>query len=48
MLNKAIIYYRDDIDLQNVIDFGQKEVSMIYIFFLFDLLEPSCILPEFN
>lgn len=29
MLNKAIIYYRDDIDLQNVIDFGQKEVRMI-------------------
>ncbi|XP_075886336.1 tetraspanin-33 isoform X1 [Nelusetta ayraudi] len=25
MLNKAIIYYREDIDLQNLIDFGQKE-----------------------
>lgn len=35
MLNKAIIYYREDIDLQNLIDFGQKEVSMI--FFLFHL-----------
>lgn len=35
MFNKAIIYYREDIDLQNLIDFGQKEVSMI--FFLFHL-----------
>lgn len=35
MLNKAIIYYREDIDLQNLIDFGQKEVSMT--FFLFHL-----------
>lgn len=31
MLNKAIIYYRDDIDLQNVIDFGQKEVSLTFV-----------------
>lgn len=28
MINKAIIHYRDDIDLQNLIDFGQGEVSM--------------------
>lgn len=26
MINKAIIHYREDIDLQNLIDFGQKEV----------------------
>ncbi|XP_028255779.1 tetraspanin-33 [Parambassis ranga] len=25
MINKAIIHYRDDIDLQNLIDFGQRE-----------------------
>uniref|UniRef100_A0A3Q4AFC7 Tetraspanin n=1 Tax=Mola mola TaxID=94237 RepID=A0A3Q4AFC7_MOLML len=25
MINKAIVHYRDDIDLQNLIDFGQKE-----------------------
>lgn len=25
MINNAIIHYRDDIDLQNLIDFGQKE-----------------------
>lgn len=26
MINKAIVHYREDIDLQNLIDFGQKEV----------------------
>lgn len=26
MINKAIIHYRDDLDLQNLIDFGQMEV----------------------
>lgn len=26
MINNAIVHYRDDIDLQNLIDFGQKEV----------------------
>ncbi|KAM6962296.1 tetraspanin-33 isoform 1-T1 [Tautogolabrus adspersus] len=25
IINKAIVHYRDDIDLQNIIDFGQKE-----------------------
>ncbi|XP_020508867.2 tetraspanin-33 isoform X1 [Labrus bergylta] len=25
IINKAIVHYRDDIDLQNLIDFGQKE-----------------------
>ncbi|KAK9400288.1 tetraspanin-33 [Crotalus adamanteus] len=25
VLNKAIVYYRDDLDLQNLIDLGQKE-----------------------
>ncbi|KAM3587816.1 uncharacterized protein V6R79_014551 [Siganus canaliculatus] len=25
MINKAIVHYREDIDLQNLIDFGQKE-----------------------
>ncbi|KAF6733863.1 Tetraspanin-33 [Oryzias melastigma] len=25
MINKSIVHYRDDIDLQNLIDFGQKE-----------------------
>lgn len=35
MLNKAIIFYRDDLDLQNVIDFGQKEVSFVLLFFFF-------------
>lgn len=25
VINKAIVHYRDDIDLQNLIDFGQKE-----------------------
>nr|XP_046235106.1 tetraspanin-33 isoform X2 [Scatophagus argus] len=27
MINDAIIYYREDIDLQNLIDFGQREFS---------------------
>lgn len=27
IINKAIIHYRDDIDLQNLIDFGQKEFN---------------------
>uniref|UniRef100_A0A3P8Z7U8 Tetraspanin n=1 Tax=Esox lucius TaxID=8010 RepID=A0A3P8Z7U8_ESOLU len=27
VINKAIVHYRDDIDLQNLIDFGQKEFS---------------------
>lgn len=27
MINDAIIHYRDDIDLQNLIDFGQREFS---------------------
>ncbi|XP_041637009.1 tetraspanin-33 [Cheilinus undulatus] len=27
MINNAIIHYRDDLDLQNLIDFGQKEFS---------------------
>jgi hypothetical protein len=26
IINNAIVHYRDDIDLQNLIDFGQKEV----------------------
>ncbi|KAJ8269748.1 hypothetical protein COCON_G00123550 [Conger conger] len=26
-INKAIVHYRDDLDLQNLIDFGQKEFS---------------------
>ncbi|XP_013919666.1 PREDICTED: tetraspanin-33 [Thamnophis sirtalis] len=27
VVNKAIVHYRDDLDLQNLIDFGQKEFS---------------------
>ncbi|KAM6895241.1 tetraspanin-33 isoform 1-T2 [Xenentodon cancila] len=27
MVNNAIVHYRDDIDLQNLIDFGQKEFN---------------------
>ncbi|XP_062338944.1 tetraspanin-33 [Osmerus eperlanus] len=27
IINRAIVHYRDDIDLQNLIDFGQKEFS---------------------
>lgn len=27
IINNGIVHYRDDIDLQNLIDFGQKEVS---------------------
>lgn len=30
MINKAIVHYREDIDLQNLIDFGQKEVRTKY------------------
>lgn len=26
MINNAIVHYREDIDLQNLIDFGQREV----------------------
>lgn len=26
IINNAIVHYRDDLDLQNLIDFGQKEV----------------------
>lgn len=28
IINKAIIHYREDIDLQNLIDFGQREVRI--------------------
>lgn len=28
MINNAIVHYRDDIDLQNLIDFGQEEVRI--------------------
>lgn len=28
MINNAILHYRDDIDLQNLIDFGQMEVKI--------------------
>lgn len=28
MINNAIVHYRDDMDLQNLIDFGQMEVSV--------------------
>lgn len=28
MINNAIVHYREDIDLQNLIDFGQKEVRI--------------------
>lgn len=28
IINNAIVHYRDDLDLQNLIDFGQKEVSL--------------------
>lgn len=28
IINNAITHYRDDIDLQNLIDFGQKEVKI--------------------
>ncbi|CAH2275434.1 tetraspanin-33 isoform X3 [Pelobates cultripes] len=28
IINNAIVHYRDDLDLQNLIDFGQKEVSV--------------------
>ncbi|XP_009945417.1 PREDICTED: tetraspanin-33, partial [Leptosomus discolor] len=27
IINGAIVHYRDDLDLQNLIDFGQKEFS---------------------
>lgn len=27
VINNAIVHYRDDLDLQNLIDFGQKEVG---------------------
>lgn len=26
LINNAIVHYRDDLDLQNLIDFGQKKV----------------------
>lgn len=29
MVNNAIVHYRDDTDLQNLIDFGQKEVGSL-------------------
>lgn len=41
MLNKAIIFYRDDLDLQNVIDFGQKEVSFVLLFFFWSPWNPA-------
>lgn len=28
IINNAITHYRDDIDLQNLIDFGQREVKI--------------------
>ena len=27
LINDAVIHYRDDLDLQNLIDYGQREVS---------------------
>lgn len=27
IINNAIVHYRDDLDLQNLIDFGQKKVA---------------------
>lgn len=32
IINKAIVNYREDIDLQNLIDFGQKEVGISFFF----------------
>lgn len=28
VINNAIVHYREDLDLQNLIDFGQKEVRI--------------------
>lgn len=28
MINSAIVHYREDLDLQNLIDFGQREASI--------------------
>lgn len=33
MINKSITHYRDDIDLQNLIDFGQREVSFLNVIY---------------
>lgn len=48
MFNSAIKHYRDDLDLQNLIDYGQKQVRtanarvfLIYIF-AFCKVIPSC------
>ncbi|KAG9464579.1 hypothetical protein GDO78_019694 [Eleutherodactylus coqui] len=32
VMAKAIIYYRDDLDLQNLIDYIQKKVTLVLIF----------------
>lgn len=37
VINNAIVHYRDDIDLQNLIDFGQKEVRIQFSFFQLSL-----------
>lgn len=32
-MKKAIVHYRDDLDLQNLMDYIQKEVRVILFFF---------------
>lgn len=29
VINDAVVHYRDDVDLQNLIDFGQEEVGVL-------------------
>lgn len=37
IINNAIVHYRDDVDLQNLIDYGQTKVGVFseFHFFLF-------------
>lgn len=56
-INNNIRAYRDDIDLQNLIDFTQEYVSLDYIYFFVELtlekyllyfLLPSCLVSSRN
>lgn len=47
-INNNIRAYRDDIDLQNLIDFTQEYVSAIFLYPQYSFFTPVLSLPWFN
>lgn len=41
VINKAIIHYREDLDLQNLLDFGQREVRTAEVNTLLNVVEDT-------